>query len=74
MTNRGHLGPDHPAWKIADAARLAVDGNNEALETALRELKPTTTVIAQAYQLSFSVPDFTRSSGVRMIIARAILG
>jgi hypothetical protein len=57
-----------PAYKLAQAALSAVQGDLDAIDRAFRDLEPTTLMIARAYAICLSVAPFSGTEAPRLIL------
>jgi len=61
--------PNDPAYKLAEAALQALRGDLDAIDRALKELKPDTKMLARAYTLCLSTPPFSQTEATRLILS-----
>jgi hypothetical protein len=59
---------NNSAWKLATAARAALNNNPDCLDDAFKELKPSAITIARAYTLSLTTIPFSQSEANRLIL------
>jgi hypothetical protein len=55
-----------PAWKLAQATVASLSDRGDALDRALRELKPTSGDVARAYALCLTTPPFASTEATRL--------